>query len=146
VLCGKGAQQDVQAMTRRGLQVEANVTDEEMLDLYCAADAYASFSQWEGYNLGIGQALAMGLPVVASDIPAHREFEVPVTDDPVQAATLLAAVADPQHEREPRVWDWQDQLKPFMSIVEGLCPAAQEVEGARDSTRRRTRQSKSRPA
>jgi GT2 family glycosyltransferase/uncharacterized coiled-coil protein SlyX len=145
VLCGKGAQQDVQAMTRRGLQVEANVTDEEMLDLYCAADAYASFSQWEGYNLGIGQALAMGLPVVASAIPAHREFEVPVTDDPVQAAARLAAVAGQPREREPRVWDWREQLKPFMSIVEELCPAAQEFEMRHVRSKRQTEPPKSQP-
>ena len=45
-----------------------------MMELYAASDLYVSLSQWEGYNLGISQALAMGLPVISSDIPAHREF------------------------------------------------------------------------
>ena len=89
VLCGKGSKADVVAMTEKGLVVLANVTDDEMTDLYTAADAYANFSQWEGYNLGIGQALAMGLPTIASDIPAHRAFGIDVTNDVNTAAEWL---------------------------------------------------------
>jgi GT2 family glycosyltransferase len=89
VLCGKGDAEDVAEMEQRGLTVAANVSDEEMGDLYAAADAYANFSLWEGYNLGIGQALAMGLPVVASDIMAHRAFKVTVVTDADQGRDLL---------------------------------------------------------
>src|SRR5690606_22494979 len=80
-LCGKGTEKDVAEMRAQGLAVFPNITDEEMTELYAAADLYANMSKWEGYNLGIGQALAMGLPVVASDIPAHREFCVFVSND-----------------------------------------------------------------
>jgi GT2 family glycosyltransferase len=93
VLCGKATSGDVRELEALDLTTVANVSDEELADLYAAADVYMNFSQWEGYNLGIGQALAMGLPVIASDIPAHRDFGVPVTNDPGAAAVLLGPLA-----------------------------------------------------
>ena len=81
VLCGRGSAADQLEMERQGLTVYANVTDNELIDLYTAADLYVNFSKWEGYNLGIGQALALGLEVIASDIPAHRRFPISVSND-----------------------------------------------------------------
>ncbi len=124
VLCGKGNAADVEAMTTRGLTVAPNVTDEEMVDLYCAADAYANFSQWEGYNLGIGQALAMGLPTIASDIPAHRAFDIDVTTDVVHAADWMLHTAFSQPAREPRIWSWEDHCKQLIAVIESVDAAA----------------------
>ena len=84
VLCGKGSHADRDEMVAAGLTVYASVTDAELIDLYAAADLYVNFSKWEGFNLGIAQALAMGLEVVASDIPAHRQFPIATADDPAQ--------------------------------------------------------------
>src|SRR5262249_39117739 len=80
-LCGKAAPDDVVAMQQCGFEVFPNVNDAEIADLYAAVDIYANFSRWEGYNLGIGQALAVGLPVIASDIPAHRAFSIFTSND-----------------------------------------------------------------
>jgi GT2 family glycosyltransferase len=121
VLCGKGSPEDVDAMTARGLVVAANVTDEEMADLYCAADAYANFSKWEGYNLGIGQALAMGLPSLASDIPAHRAFGIEVTNSVDAAAQWLAHTAAEAGPREPRIWNWDAPLAQLIVEVDSIC-------------------------
>jgi GT2 family glycosyltransferase len=121
VLCGKGSPEDVKVMTARGLTVAANVTDEEMADLYCAADAYANFSKWEGYNLGIGQALAMGLPTIASDIPAHRAFGVEVTKDVEDAAVWLIRAAGQGGNRTPRIWSWEGPLERFIQEVTSVC-------------------------
>ena len=49
-------------MEALGLRVFSNLSDRELIDLYVAADVYMNFSRSEGYNLGIGQALALGLP------------------------------------------------------------------------------------
>ncbi|MBV9655769.1 MAG: glycosyltransferase [Acetobacteraceae bacterium] len=121
VLCGKGTPEDVAAMRASGLHVLANVSDEEMAGLYAAADAYVNFSRWEGYNLGIGQALAMGLPVIASDIPAHRAFGVPVTNEVSEAALLLSEAAARPAERTPRVWEWDETLAAFVAEIESVC-------------------------
>jgi len=120
VLCGKGEAQDIKEMENAGLTVEANVSDEQMYDLYCAADIYMNFSRWEGYNLGIGQALAMGLQVIASDIEAHREFGVPVTDSPEKASEMLAELMESQSDREACVWRWEVQLQPFLKLIDEL--------------------------
>ncbi len=94
VLCGKATARDQAAMEAEGLRVFANVTDAVLADLYVAADLYANFSKWEGFNLGIAQALAMGLDVIASAIPAHRQFPIATSDDPAERVRLIAAAAD----------------------------------------------------
>ena len=124
VLCGKGTEVDVAAMEEAGLEVRANVTDEEMRGLYAAADAYANFSLWEGYNLGIGQALAMGLPVVASDNPAHRAFGVSVCQGAEDAAQILAGFARQPRSREPVIWEWNEAMEAFVAAVEAVASEA----------------------
>ncbi len=123
ILCGKGSKEDVIAMTEKGLVVLVNVTDEEMTDLYTAADAYANFSKWEGYNLGIGQALAMGLPTIASDIPAHRAFGIDVTNDVDVAAEWILRRVGRHDERTPRIWDWDKPLSQLINVIEAVSAA-----------------------
>jgi GT2 family glycosyltransferase len=127
VLCGRGGAEDVREAKALGLTVIANVSDAELTDIYAAADVYMNFSNWEGYNLGIGQALAFGLPVIASDIPAHREFGVPTTNDADAAASLLeplivrAQSGELLRDRTPKLWDWNAPLAQFADIVERAC-------------------------
>lgn len=123
LLCGKGTEQDQAEMEAQGLHILANAPDERLIDMYAAADIYVNLSRWEGYNLGIGQALAMGLPVLASDIPAHREFGVPVSNDTgalaQQLAQLCAGVDSRDNgTREPTVWYWQIPLERFEHAIE----------------------------
>ncbi|HEM7877825.1 TPA: glycosyltransferase [Burkholderia contaminans] len=124
VLCGKGDADDIAEMTARGVCVHGNVSDEEMVDLYAGADLYANFSRWEGYNLGIGQALAMGLPVIASDIPAHRAFAVDVTGDPMAAAIIAQDYLNGGRERNPRIWAWKEPLESFVNEVDKVVKAS----------------------
>jgi len=125
VLCGKGDESDVAEMRANGLHVIPNVSDEEMAEIYAAADVYANFSRWEGYNLGIGQALAMGLPVIASDIPAHRAFGVAVTNDASEAALFLREQVQRPVERVPTVWEWDRSLTLFIDEVDAMCGSAE---------------------
>jgi GT2 family glycosyltransferase len=137
VLCGKSSKDDAREMREAGFEVFDNVTDAEMIDLYSAADIYANFSRWEGYNLGIGQALAAGLPVIASDIPAHRAFPIftsncvlPVIE---KLSELVMTVIENQfaQARNPIVSDWKPSLDKLEREIVHLCqdiqPAA-EVE------------------
>jgi len=49
------------------------VTRDELIDQYGRADVAVSLSRHEAFGLAVLEALVAGLPVVASDIPAHRE-------------------------------------------------------------------------
>jgi GT2 family glycosyltransferase len=127
VLCGKATENDVVAMQSLGLDVFANVSDSELVDLYSAADIYMNFSKWEGYNLGIGQALALGLPVIASDIPAHREFPIFTSNDLEQIANRFRQVAEQlilegmTSTRKPIIMPWDNPLAKFADTISELC-------------------------
>jgi glycosyltransferase involved in cell wall biosynthesis len=123
-LAGRGTPADVAQAEQLGFTVFANVSDAVLADLYKAADAYMGFSKWEGYNLGIGQALAMGLPTIGSDIPAHREFGIMTTNSTLAACGWLArevglrraATAD----RAATVHDWERSATAFVSVIEDM--------------------------
>ena len=111
VLVGKGDPDDVEEMENRGLRVFANVSDAQMLDMYCCADLYANFSKWEGYNLGIGQALAMGLEVVASDIPVHRSFPIFTSANALEQTRKLVELSTRRRPRVTRATPWEPSLQ-----------------------------------
>lgn len=124
VLAGAGTADDVKAVERLGFTVFANVSDERLAELYMAADAYMGFSRWEGYNLGISQALAMGLPTAASDIPAHREFPIFTSNSTLAVCEWLSneiplGMAGTS-ERRAIVYDWESRTAQFASLIETL--------------------------
>lgn len=73
-----------------------------------AADAYLATSRWEGLPLAVLEAMAMGIPIVVSDVVGHRQivdgYGVGLSyalGDCRQAARLLAALqGDPARRRE----------------------------------------------
>jgi glycosyltransferase involved in cell wall biosynthesis len=81
------------------------VDDETLARWWASASVYASASQQEAFGIGVAQALVAGLPVIASNIPAHRELifsagpgaaaqlcDITDTDDDT-AATFANAIA-----------------------------------------------------
>ncbi len=126
-LCGKATDEDVTEMEALGFRVFANLDDDALIDLYAAVDVYVNLSRWEGYNLGIAQALALGLPVIASDIPAHREFPIATSDDPIEIASRIATIAEEllasgvRAQRKPLIYSWEEPLAQFAGIVADLC-------------------------
>ena len=122
VLAGKANPSDISEMESRGLSVFPNVSDQLMTELYAASDIYVNFSKWEGYNLGIAQALAMGLPVIASDIEAHREFPI-VTTNNVRVAIqklyeVFVSVAQCKIEREAMIFDWDEPVAELVRQIQ----------------------------
>lgn len=81
--------------------VETDCDDRGVVEAYRRATIVVCASRFEGFGLTGIEALACGAPVVATDIPPHREFlgthvrYVPVDDVPALAAAMEAALAAP---------------------------------------------------
>lgn len=82
------------------------VSREELLRLYQGATAFISLSTFEGFNLSAAEAATLGVPLLLSDIPVHRElfagygfFVGSASSDPYRLASHLA-----RHERTHPVW------------------------------------------
>lgn len=122
VLAGRGDPADQEYVRNAGVIVFANISNTEMAELYAAADLFVSLSEWEGYNLGIGQARAMGLPVVASDIEAHREFGVETANSlPVLLRLMrkhLSSFSGDSSSREAIMEYWDNPLRLLCDTIE----------------------------
>jgi glycosyltransferase involved in cell wall biosynthesis len=108
-LIGRGEEQDALAALARRLRVDCSVessADDAAVDrAYHEAAVAVCPSRFEGFGLTPIEAVASGIPVVASDIPPHREFVgraarlVRLDDESAWtaaiAAALEAAPADP---------------------------------------------------
>jgi glycosyltransferase involved in cell wall biosynthesis len=75
---------------------------DDVRDWLAAADVVVLPSRWEGLSLAVLEALAVGRPVVVSDIPGLAEViapgtgtRVPVSDPAALAAAVAARLTDP---------------------------------------------------
>ena len=74
----------------------------ELRELYRNADVFVLPSEYEGMPLVLLEALAMGLPIVATDIPGNRDLvvhggnglRVPLGDPPALREALLRVTAN----------------------------------------------------
>ncbi len=91
-------------LERRGaLRIFQSLSDSALVDLYVRANAVVVPSRWEGFSFPIAEALAFGTGVIATDIPAHREYRDPggvVTlvreeDDREMAEAIVGALQSP---------------------------------------------------
>jgi glycosyltransferase involved in cell wall biosynthesis len=84
------------------------VQNDKIPDCLAAADLYATCSRSDSASLGLLEAMAMGLPTVASDIPANREWIAdgqsgwlfPVGNAEGLAKALRRAMADEKDRAE----------------------------------------------
>jgi glycosyltransferase involved in cell wall biosynthesis len=107
VLVGGG--QEEQRIRRlvfeRGLQQSVIFTGSlpNTLDMYPVFDLYIAASRKEGLPLSLVEAMAAGLPVVATDVPGHRDVVVhgqtgmlvPPGDTTALATAIASLVSDP---------------------------------------------------
>lgn len=74
VFCGPGEEAVRAALRAGGAECVPPRPQAELLALYHAADAFALPSHNEGFPIVIQEALACGLPVVTSDLPAYAPY------------------------------------------------------------------------
>jgi glycosyltransferase involved in cell wall biosynthesis len=82
-----------------GADVRGYVDKDELAGLYRGAAALVLPSRYEGFGLPVLEAMASGLPVVATDEPALREVAggAAVYSDGDLAAAIRIALADRDH-------------------------------------------------
>lgn len=107
VLGGKSSERDLEWAKGEGLEALSNLSENELISAYLDSHFYLSTSQWEGFNLGLGQALSFGLDCAASDRGAHRELGVFVSNDPHVLAEKIYASYE-KFSQTPL--DWQERL------------------------------------
>jgi glycosyltransferase-like protein len=77
----------------RDIAMLGTVPDDDLAGWYHAADGFVLPSRNEGWGLVVLEAMAAGLPVVASDIPVFREYLAPERDALLVPAGDAAALA-----------------------------------------------------
>lgn len=113
-LIGRGPERGSLERLARSLgvncRIDTEADDGEVADAYRRARVAVCPSKFEGFGLTPLEAIASGTPVVASDIPPHREFVsaaarfFPLDDDDALAKAAAAGLddgpADPHSIRE----------------------------------------------
>lgn len=105
-----GPTRDPGVVTLHGVQ------DPLLAALYRGARALVVPSRCEGYSLPIAEALAAGTPVIASDIPAHREFAdeamrfFPPGDLEALRGSMLGALQDEWPRNDPHSFPGMDEM------------------------------------
>jgi glycosyltransferase involved in cell wall biosynthesis len=125
-------------IARHGLKSRINVTgavsDERLSHFYRAADIFVLASRFEGYGMALADAIAYGLPVVATNagaigeaVAADASILVPV-DDPAALAAALRRLIENTKERQTladnarraasALPSWRDQAILFARAIE----------------------------
>ncbi len=121
-------------MMGRTVFEHADLDDEGAARLLDRARALLLPSLVEGFGLPLGEALMAGVPVIAADLPPHREVgrEVPELLDPLDGPAWLAAIDDYARDESPRraaqlsrLAGWQaPRWADHFAELERLLPAA----------------------
>jgi glycosyltransferase involved in cell wall biosynthesis len=108
------------------------VSDDDLARWRATAAAFASASSHESFGLAVAEALAGGIPTVASDISAHRDVFtmagvvgastrlVPAV--PVAVATALRAALDGprQHVAPHALPGWDDVARRTLALYDAV--------------------------
>jgi glycosyltransferase involved in cell wall biosynthesis len=110
------------------------VPPERIAELFLASDIFVLASRFEGYGMALAEAIAHGIPVVATmagaipqTVPVGTGLLVPPDDTAALAQALRRLVGDPAERRRlatnaraaaARLPTWQDSARLFVGAVE----------------------------
>jgi glycosyltransferase involved in cell wall biosynthesis len=127
-------------IARNGLQSRIEVTgavsDQRIGELYRGADIFVLASRFEGYGMALADAIAYGLPVIATRagaipeaVAADASILVP-PDDPAALASSLRKLIEDKAERQKlagharraasQLPSWRDQAMVFARAIEAI--------------------------
>jgi glycosyltransferase involved in cell wall biosynthesis len=126
---------DVPADVVAGVRFTGYVPDADLPSVYRGARLFVFPSRYEGFGLPLLEAMASGVPAVASDIPPFRAIgqdlvDYAAPDDPgAFAAALTAALATPPDDPAraartaraadaARGWTWDRSARQLVAAVE----------------------------
>jgi alpha-1,3-rhamnosyl/mannosyltransferase len=112
------------------VRLVGTVPDEELAALYAGAACFVMPSLHEGFGLPVAEAMAVGVPVVASDIPALREVggETVRYADPHDAESFAEAIRRALDDKEgsqlrvaaargrARRFRWEDTARATLAV------------------------------
>lgn len=141
---------ELEAMVPHGAKVQFHngVTDAEYGGLLTRATALISLSRAEGYGLPLVEAMALGTPVIASDIPIFREVGADAVsyvdpESPSEFAAAVTALGDDRlwQERSRRSveragdFNWDESARQLLAAAEEVVALRKRYKTSTPSSR-----------
>jgi glycosyltransferase involved in cell wall biosynthesis len=91
---GRGSDDDAMPFREQGITVHLNATEDEKFAYLRSLDVFVSLSLWEGFNLPLVEAQALGTVGLAFDTGAHPEVTPFIVSSLHEMVELVGAYAD----------------------------------------------------
>lgn len=85
---------DEQSLNHPNIEVQATMTEDELIATYRKAEIVVSLSLYEGFGIPLLEGIFNGCKIVCSDIPVYREIygDVATFCDPLNVPDIIAAL------------------------------------------------------
>lgn len=80
VLAGTGPKAHQELLEKSGLEILPKASPRLLYEMVRRSEGLLSPSLWEGFNLPLAEAFALGKPALAMNLPAHHEFGTPLLE------------------------------------------------------------------
>jgi len=97
-VAGRGTPEDAAAFEARGIVAHLNLSEDAKADYLRSLDVFVSMSLWEGFNLPLAEAQALGTFSLALDVGAHPELCPFLMNHPADGVRYIA------HAAADRAW------------------------------------------